>query len=169
MAVAQERIIAAILLIRGHKVMLDVTLAELYGVETRSLIQAVKRNRRRFPSDFMFQLSRGEFLNLRSQNVMSSSWGGRRTPPFAFTEQGVAMLSSVLRSHRAVHVNIEIMRMFVRLRDMVAGRTDLVRRIDDLERRYDTQFRSVFEAIRALISHDVRPRKRIGFRASERT
>jgi hypothetical protein len=163
--VPRERILGAILLIRDQKVMLDATLAELYGVETRALVQAVKRNLDRFPGDFMFQLSSGEFAELRSQNVMSSGWGGRRTRPYAFTEQGVAMLSSVLRSRRAVEVNIEIMRAFVRLREMIAGQANLVRRLDELERRYDQQLRAVFDAIRALISEETKPRRRIGFHA----
>ena len=162
--VPPERILAAILLIRDQKVMLDASLADLYGVETRALVQAVKRNGDRFPSDFMFQLSRAEFDDLRSQNVMSSSWGGRRSPPYAFTEQGVAMLSSVLRSRRAVQVNVEIMRAFVRLRELIAEQSDLARRLDEIERRYDDQFREVFEAIRALISEEATP-KRIGFHA----
>lgn len=164
--VARERIVAAILLIRGHKVMLDSTLAELYGVATRVLVQAVKRNRRRFPDDFMFQLTSAEFDDLKSHGVTSNAWGGRRTLPYAFTEQGVAMLSSVLRSRRAVEVNVEIMRAFVRLREMVAGHADLVRRLDELEKRYDQQFRAVFDAIRALISEETKPRKRIGFHST---
>jgi hypothetical protein len=147
--------------------MLDASLAELYGVETRALVQAVKRNRPRFPADFMFQLSKEEFADLRSQNVMSSSWGGRRSPPYAFTEQGVAMLSSVLRSRRASEVNVEIMRAFVRLREMIAGRTDLIRRLDALEAKYDKHFAEVFAAIRALISAETKPRKRIGFDTSK--
>jgi len=166
--VPRERILNAIVLMRGQKVMLDATLAELYGVETRALVQAVKRNAKRFLKDFMFQLSRKEFDDLRSQVVTSSSWGGRRTPPYAFTEQGVAMLSSVLTSGRAVEVNIQIMREFVRLRELVAKRSDLARRIDELESRYDAQFRTVFQAIRALISEDTKPRKRIGFRADNK-
>ncbi|MGH7665326.1 MAG: ORF6N domain-containing protein [Gemmatimonadaceae bacterium] len=163
--VPRERILGAILLIRKQKIMLDTTLAELYGVETRILVQAVKRNLGRFPEDFMFQLSREEFDDLKSQDVMSSGWGGRRTPPYAFTEQGVAMLSSVLRSRRAVEVNVEIMRAFVRLREMIAGRADLVLRLDALEQRYDEQFRVIFDAIRALISEDTAPTRRIGFHA----
>lgn len=113
----------------------------------------------------MFQLTEAEFRDLRSQIVMSNARGGRRTRPYAFTEQGVAMLSSVLRSRRAVEVNVEIMRAFVRLREMIGGRADLVRRLDELERRYDKQFRDVFDAIRALISEETKPRKRIGFNA----
>jgi hypothetical protein len=164
--VPAERILNAILLIRGQKVMLDVALAQLYGVETRVLVQAVKRNLSRFPDDFMFQLTIAEFANLKSQGVMPSAWGGRRSRPYAFTEQGVAMLSSVLRSRRAVDVNVEVMRAFVRVREMIAGRADLVRRLDALEQRYDQQFRSVFDAMRALISEDTKPRKRIGFHAT---
>jgi hypothetical protein len=164
--VPRERILGAILLIRDQKVMLDATLAELYGVETRVLVQAVKRNRARFPSDFMFQLTKAEFADLRSRTVIPSAWGGRRAHPYAFTEQGVAMLSSVLRSKRAVDVNVEIMRAFVRLREMVVGHSDLVRRLDELEKRYDQQFRSVFDAIRALISEEKKPRQRIGFHSA---
>ena len=163
--IPSERILADILFVRRHKVMLDSALAELYGVETRVLVQAVKRNLDRFPDDFMFQLTKEEFADLKSQTVISSSWGGRRTPPYAFTEQGVAMMSSVLRSRRAAQVNVEIMRAFVRLREMVAGHGDLVRRIESLERRYDKQFKVVFEAIRALISEETSPKARIGFRA----
>ncbi len=121
-----ERIERSILLVRGHKVLLDSGLADLYGVETRVLVQAVRRNRNRFPDDFMFQLTKEEFADLKSQSVMSSSgWGGRRYPPYAFTEQGVAMLSSVLRSQRAVQVNIEFMSVFVRLRQMLARHEEL--------------------------------------------
>ena len=114
-----------ILLIRGHKVILDVDLAELYGVETKALTRAVRRNLDRFPGDFMLQLTSDEFASLRREFGTSSQWGGRRYPPYAFTEQGVAMLSSVLRSKRAVLVNVEIMRAFVRLRQMLAAHTDL--------------------------------------------
>lgn len=164
-----ERIEQSILLIRGEKVLLDSDLADLYEVETRVLTQAVKRNIVRFPADFMFQLSQEEFGNLRSQTVTSrfaKRWGGRRYPPYAFTEQGVAMLSSVLRSDRAVLVNIEIMRTFVRLRQMLASHSDLVRRLDALERKYDQQFKSVFDAIRELMSPKKVPAKReIGFHA----
>jgi len=163
-----ERILTAILLVRGQKVILDAVLADLYGVETRALIQAVKRNPGRFPTDFMFQLTSDEFTDLRSQSVISSAWGGRRTPPYAFNEQGVAMLSSVLRSQRAVEVNVEIMRAFVRIRKLIAGRTELVRRLDELEQRYDRQFRAVFDAIRALIGEDAKPRKQIGFQPPAR-
>ena len=144
--------------------MLDADLAGLYDVETRVLVQAVKRNLERFPDDFMFQLSDEEFEDLKSQSVISSSWGGRRSRPYAFTEQGVAMLSGVLRSPRAVRVNIEIMRAFVRLRRMLATHADLAQRLDELESKYDAQFRIVFDAIRELMAPSDPPRKRrIGF------
>jgi len=159
-----ERIERAILLIRSKKVMLDADLAALYEVETRVLVQAVKRNLERFPEDFMFQLTQKEFAILRSQSVTSSDWGGRRYPPYAFTEQGVAMLSSVLRSPRAIQVNIGIMRAFVRLREMLASHVELARKLDALEKKYDDQFKAVFEAIRQLMA-PVEPKRRpIGFR-----
>jgi hypothetical protein len=146
-----ERIERRIFLIRGQKVMLSTHLAELYEVETRILVQAVSRNRERFPEDFMFQLTRAEFANLKSQFVISSWGGARRSTPYAFTEQGVAMLSSVLRSPRAVQVNIAIMRAFVKLRQILASHRDLARRLDEMESRYDAQFRAVFDAIRGLM------------------
>src|SRR3972149_9274301 len=149
-----EQIERRIFLLRGQKVLLSADLAELYGVETKVLVQAVKRNLDRFPDDFMFQLSPKELAVLRSQSVTSnekSGRGGRRYPPYAFTEQGVAMLSSVLHSERAIHVNIEIMRAFVRLRRMVESVAELRRKVDALEQRYDAQFREVFDAIRALM------------------
>ena len=162
-----ERIESKILLVREQRVMLDYDLAPLYEVETRVLLQAVKRNLERFPPDFMFQLTREESQNLRSQIVISS-WGGRRRLPFAFTEQGVAMLSSVLRSTRAVHVNIEIMRAFVRLRRLAASNTELRRKLDELEKKYDAQFSVVFDAIRQLMEPAPVPaRRRIGFSISE--
>ena len=130
-----EMIEKKILLIRGEKVMLDADLAELYGVETKILVRAVKRNVDRFPSDFMIQLNKEEFENLRFQFGTSSRWGGRRYLPYAFTEQGVAMLSSVLNSDRAIKVNIEIMRAFVRLRQMLASNKELAKRLDDLEKK----------------------------------
>jgi hypothetical protein len=145
--------------------MLDHDLARLYGVETRVLVQAVKRNRARFPGDFMFRLTDAEFAVLTSQSVISSPWGGRRHAPYAFTEQGVAMLSSVLKSPRAVAVNVEIMRAFVRLRRLLASHADLSRRLDDLERRYDGQFKVVFDAIRELMQPPEPERRWIGFRA----
>ncbi len=153
-----------IYLIRGHKVMISTDLAVLYEVAPRVLVQAVKRNIERFPKDFMFQLTLSEFKILKSQFV-TSSWGGlRRATPYAFTEQGVAMLSSVLRSKRAIQVNIAIMRAFVRLRQMLASNKDLARRLDELERKHDDQFRVVFDAIRELMAPTPeKPKERIGF------
>jgi hypothetical protein len=142
--------------------MLSIELANLYQVEPRALIQAIKRNLNRFPSDFMFQLTAEEWENLKSQFVISS-WGGVRTPPYAFTEQGVAMLSSVLNSDRAVQVNIEIMRAFVRLRQLLASNADLARKLETLEKKYDAQFKVVFDAIRQLMSPPDKPRREIGF------
>ena len=162
-----ERIERAILVIRGHKVMLDIDLALLYEVEIKALNQAVKRNLDRFPADFTFQLTAEEADHLRSQSVTSSSWGGRRYLPYAFTEQGVAMLSSVLRSSRAVQVNIEIMRAFVRLRQMLQQNADLARKLALLEKKYDAQFRAVFDAIRELMKPPAKPKRRIGFGSGE--
>jgi len=159
-----ERIETRIFLIRGEKVMLSTHLAELYDVEPRALIQAVKRNTERFPEDFMFQLAADEFTNLKSQIVISS-WGGtRRAAPYAFTEQGVSMLSSVLRSKRAVMVNVEIMRAFVRLRQMLASNVALARKLAALEKKYDAQFKVVFDAIRELMTPlDPKKKRPIGF------
>lgn len=162
--VPPERIARAILVIRGQKVMLDADLAALYGVETGALTRAVRRNADRFPPDFMFQLTKQEFDDLRCQSGISSDWGGRRYPPYAFTEQGVAMLSSVLRSKRAVRVNVEIMRAFVQLRQMLPSHTDLARKLAALEQKYDAQFKSVFDAIRELMAPPPPSGKyRIGF------
>ncbi len=148
--------------------MLDADLAGLYGVSTASLNRAVSRNLDRFPGDFMLQLTQDEFANLRCHFGISSSWGGRRHPPCAFTEQGVAMLSSVLRSRRAVQVNIAIMRTFVRLRAILASHAKLSRKLAELERKYDAQFKVVFDAIRELMSPEEPERKaRIGFRVEE--
>lgn len=153
-----------ILIIRGEKVMLDADLAELYGVETKMLIRAVKRNIERFPEDFMIQLDTDEFDNLRFQFGTSSRWGGRRYLPYAFTEQGVAMLSSVLNSKRAVQVNIEIMRAFVNLRQMLSSNAELARRLNTLEKKYDSQFKAVFDAIRQLMIPPESKKKKIGFK-----
>ena len=155
-----------IYLIRGHKVMLDSDLAALYGVETRALIQAVNRNMTRFPGDFMFQLNKAELENWRSQIVMSNPAAkmGLRRRPYAFTEHGILMLSSVLRSERAVQVNVAIMRTFVKLRELLGTHADLVRRLDELEKKYDRQFAVVFEAIRQLMTAEPVPAsRRIGF------
>jgi hypothetical protein len=173
-----ERIERVILVIRGHKVMLDTDLALLYEVETKALNRAVKRNLDRFPADFMFQLTDEEAESLRcqfgtskaetgkasrSQFGTSNGRGGRRYLPYAFTEQGVAMLSSVLHSPRAVQVNIEIMRAFVRLRQMLQQNADLARKLAQLEKKYDAQFRAVFDAIRELMKPPDKTRRRIGF------
>ena len=147
--------------------MLSMDLAALYDVQPKVLVQAVKRNIERFPDDFIFQLSFQEVRNLKSQ-IVTSSWGGlRRAAPYAFTEEGVAMLSSVLRSKRAVQVNIEIMRAFVRLREMIGSSKELTKRQDELEKRYDSQFKVVFDAIRQLMTPPMVPHRRIGFRREE--
>src|SRR6266480_2268355 len=177
-----ENVAQLVFLIRGEKVMLDADLAMLYGVEVRVPNQAVARNRKRFPADFMFRLSAKEYENLRSQTVMSEEKsarttyplrsqfviskhgrGGRRYLPYALTERGVAMLSSVLRSDRAVEVNIAIMRTFVQLRRLMDTNRDLARKIEALEKKYDEQFAVVFEAIKELITPPSPPKKRIGF------
>jgi len=211
-----ERIAGRILRLRGENVMLDADLAALYGVETRALTQAVRRHSRRFPLDFMFQLTpeeavrsrcqsgnssdpmgsnlrsqsvissdlaRGvgtvyhvdidgesspcEAATLRSQSVTSSAWGGRRYLPYAFTEQGVAMLASVLGSERAIQANIAIIRAFVRMRQVLASNADLAAKLDDLEQRYDRQSRAVFDAIRALMREPERPSRPLGFRPDD--
>jgi hypothetical protein len=170
--VTQERIESAVLLLRGEKVLLDADLAELYGVSTKALNQAVKRNRSRFPGDFMFRLAPQELAHWRSQIVTSNPGAkmGLRRAPYAFTEQGVAMLSSVLRSQRAVQVNIEIMRTFVRLRRTLAANAELARRLDEVEQRlgsHDEQFGHVIRAIRELLAPPAAPqRRRIGFHAA---
>ena len=147
--------------IRGMKVMLSTHLAELYEVEHRVLMQAVTRNIIRFPDDFMFQLNNQEFANLKSQ-IVTSSWGGIRKHPHAFTEQGVAMLSSVLRSNRAIEVNIHIMRAFVKLRQILMENADISKRLDEMEKKYDEQFAIVFRALRKMIP--VVKKKDIGFK-----
>ena len=152
-----------IYLIRGHKVMLSTELARLYGVEPRVLVQAVKRNIKRFPTDFMFRLTLDEANSLRSQIVILKRGQHIKKSPYAFTEQGVAMLSGVLNSDRAIAVNVAIMRAFVKLREMIASHRDLARRLNELERKYDAQFRGVFDAIRELMEPPVKPRPRIGF------
>jgi len=172
LAIPDERIEKAILLIRGQKVMLASDLAKLYGVTTFNLNKAVKRNMDRFPSDFMFQLTKEEAEGLRFQIGMSkpAGRGGRRYLPYAFTEQGVAMLSSVLHSKRAVLVNIAIMRAFVRLRELLATHKELARKLDELEQKYDAQFRVVFDAIRQLMAPPPEQKKgRIGFHVTQDT
>ena len=160
-----DRIESLIYIIREERVMLDQDLAALYEVETKALVQAVQRNIKRFPPDFRFQLSFQEFTALRSQIVTSKGRGGRRTAPYAFTEHGVAMLSSVLRSERAVEINIQVIRAFVKLRQLVASNAELTGRLKRLEQNYDAQFKVVFDAIRQLMSETthVPPKRRIGF------
>ncbi|MCF7811177.1 ORF6N domain-containing protein [bacterium] len=160
-----ERVERLIHLIRDEKVMLDSDLADLYGVETKVLMQAVKRNVDRFPSDFMFQLSKKEFNDLKSQFVTSSSWGGKRKLPYAFTEQGVAMLSSVLRTERAIKVNIAIMRIFVQLRQIMQSNEKLSKQLENMEKKYDEQFRIVFKAIQQLMTPPAKKQRKMGFDA----
>jgi hypothetical protein len=166
--VPAERIEKAILLIRGHKVMLDADLAKLYGVSTKVLNQAVKRNQRRFPADFMFRLTKHEKKELVTNCDRFHKLKHSTALPGVFTEQGVAMLSSVLNSDRAIDVNIEIMRAFVRLRQMLAAHKDLARKLAALEKKYDEQFRIVFDAIRELMTPPEKPSKKIGFEVKER-
>ena len=162
--ISVEKIEKSIYFIRGEKVMLDRDLARLYEVATKTLNRAVKRNLQRFPLDFMFQLTEDEADALRYQiGTSNKGRGGRRYLPYVFTEQGVAMLSSVLNSECAIIVNIEIMRAFVRLRQLLASNTELARRLDELESKYDKQFKIVFVAIRQLMTKPVRDRKEIGF------
>jgi hypothetical protein len=182
--VPMEHVERVIVLLRGHRVLLDVDLAHLYGVSASVLNQAVKRNRERFPADFMFRLTADEARILRSQivtlrlkvpDIAADSPSDGRAPhgkhikylPYAFTEQGVAMLSSVLRSPRAIQVNIEIMRAFVRLRQLLQSNADLARKLAALEKRYDAQFKVVFDAIRELMAPPVKARRRIGFGRAE--
>lgn len=164
-----EKVTEKILLVRGHKVMLDRDLAKLYGVPTKALNQAVTRNRERFPDDFMFQLSLEEANKiLRSQNVTLKRGQHAKYRPRAFTEQGVAMLSSVLKSKRAAQVNIAIMRAFVKLREILATHKDLARKLEEMEEKYDAQFKAVFDAIRQLMSPPTRAMRRIGFEPREK-
>lgn len=167
--VPADRIEQRIVVLRRQKVMLDSDLAALYGVPAKVLNQAVKRNAARFPSDFMFQLTQEEHRTLRSQSVTLKTGRGqhRKYRPYAFTEQGVAMLSSVLGSPRAVQVNIEIMRAFVRLRTMVSSVKDLSRKLDSLEQKYDKQFKAVFDAIRQLMAPPAKSGGAIGFRSRQ--
>ncbi len=164
-AIIEEVIERKIFLIRGQKVMISLHLAELYGVEVRTLIQAVKRNGDRFPDDFLFQLTSAEYKNLKSQIVISS-WGGRRHSPYAFTEQGVAMLSSVLKSKRAIQVNVGIMRAFVKLRQILSTNKELAYKLGELERKiekHDGEIKAIFEAIRQLMAPPEKPKRQIGF------
>jgi hypothetical protein len=165
--VRSEVISGKIRFIRGTRVMLDADLALLYGVTTSNLNKAVKRNRDRFPADFMFQLSKAELQNLRFQIGISrlGSHGGRRYQPLVFTEQGIAMLSSVLGSSRAVQVNIAIVRTFVRLREMLTTNDALRRKIEEMEKRYDAKFQIIFDAIKRMLEAPAQPKRVIGFHA----
>lgn len=170
-----DDLVSAIFTVRGQKVMIDEDLATLYGVETRALNQAVKRNLSRFPVDFMFQLTKEEFENLKSQSVISS-WGGRRKLPYAFTEHGAVMLASVLNSPQAVEASIFVVRAFVKLREFLAGQNELSKRVDDLEEKiseleeqHDAKFHQVFEALRRLIRQENEPRNPVGFKQKQNT
>jgi ORF6N domain-containing protein len=162
-SVSSERIEQIIHVVRGHRVMLDTDLAELYGVEVKQLKRQVRRNRDRFPADFLLELSQEEHAALRRQFGTLKRGKHAKYKPYAFTEQGVAMLSSVLKSKRAVHVNISIMRAFVHLREMISSNKVLARRLAELEKKYDAQFRVVFEAIRELMDEPESKSRRIGF------
>ena len=177
--IPMERIMGKIYYIRGKKVMFDRDLAELYGVAPKVLNQAVKRNAKRFPDDFMFKLSKEEMLNWKSQivtlktdanlksQIVTSSWGGARKIPHVFTEQGVAMLSSVLNSDRAVQVNIQIIRTFIKIRELLIGNAELRAKIELMEKKYDNKFKIVFDAIESIIEtkeKDIKPASPIGLR-----
>ncbi|MCG2725466.1 MAG: ORF6N domain-containing protein [Elusimicrobia bacterium] len=163
-----ETIEQAILFIHGQKIILDYDLAKLYGVTTKRLNEQVKRNRNRFPKDFMFRLNKQEAKNLRSQSATSKSRGGRRYLPFAFTEHGVVMSANVLNSATAIKISIDIVRTFVRLRQMITAHKNLAKRLNQLENKYDAQFKIVFDAIRELMAPPAKPKKRIGFSAKEK-
>ena len=161
----QNQIESKIILIRGHKVMLDRDLAKLYGVQTGQLTRQVRRNSERFPDDFMFQLTRDEFDNLKCQFGISS-WGGTRKLPYAFTQEGVAMLSSVLNSKRAIQVNLQIMRVFIKLREIISTNKEILNKLNRLENKYekhDEQIYAIFEQIREFLTFKEKPKKQIGF------
>lgn len=167
--IPDEIITTKIIFIRNQKVMLDRVLAELYGVATKVLNQSVKRNIDRFPEDFMFQLTEKEFSDLKSQNV-TSSWGGRRTLPYVFTEQGVAMLSSVLNSETAIRVNIQIIRIFTRMRELLLTHTEILLKLEKLERTamsHDEELKLIFKYLRELLNPPEEPRKEIGFKTGK--
>ena len=164
--ISLDAIVAKIWEMRGKKIMLDSDLARLYEVQTKVLIQAVKRNMRRFPADFMYQLTEKEDASLRSQ-IVTSKRGGRRYLPYVFTQEGVAMLSGVLDSERAISVNIQIMRAFTQLRRMLLTNYDLRRKIESMEGKYDQQFKVVFDAIKRLLTPPEKPGRRIGFHPHE--
>jgi len=169
--VSEETIVEKIYIIRGQKVMLDRDLAEMYGVEVKRLNQAVKRNTSRFPEDFMFQLNQDEFQNLKSQFV-TSSWGGIRKLPYAFTEQGVAMLSSVLNSETAIQVNIQIIRLFTKMKQLILDNKDLWMKIEKIEQhllKNDEEIKTVFAYLKKLLIQENKPRNPIGFKAPGKT
>ena len=161
--IPSERIVSKIYIIRNRKVMIDRDLAELYNVKTKDLNASVKRNLKRFPEDFMFKLSKDEFKNLRSQ-ISTSSWGGTRYEPLVFTEQGVAMLSSVLNSSRAINVNIQIIRTFTKIRELLATNEALQRKMIEMEKKYDGKIREIFDQLELLSIEEIKPRKQIGFK-----
>jgi hypothetical protein len=167
--IPDELVMNKIYMIRGQKVMLDRDLAELYDVETKALNQAVKRNSGRFPADFMFQLTKPEFENLKSQ-IVTSSWGGVRKMPFAFTEQGVAMLSSVLKSETAIRVNIQIIRIFTRMREMIMNHKDILLQLEKIEKKlagHDEDITLIFQYLKQLLNSPSPPRQRIGFKRKD--
>jgi len=160
-----ERIERMVLFLRNQKVMLDFDLADVYGVSTKRLNEQVRRNIERFPADFMFQLTEQEFENLRSQ-IATAKLAMRRNPPYAFTEHGAVMLANVLNSQTAIDASVQVVRVFIQLREMLASHKELSRRLDELEKKYDSQFQAVFEAIRELMTPPEKEQKRIGFRKS---
>ena len=165
----EERVISKVYIIRKQRVMLDSDLAELYGVETKQLKRAVRRNSKRFPDDFMFELTKEEFEILRSQ-YGTSSWGGVRYAPMSFTEQGVAMLSSILNSERAILVNIQIIRIFTKMREMLSTHKELLFKMNKLEKKVSNQdenIKSVFDYLKQFIKQEKNPRKEIGFKQKE--
>ncbi len=177
MIITDEKIVQKIYLVRDYKVMIDSDLAELYGVETKVLNQAVKRNLKRFPTDFMFQLTKEEFNDLKSQ-IVTSSWGGRRSLPNVFTEQGVAMLSSVLNSDTAIDVNIQIIRIFSRIREIVSANTDVLLKLEQVENRllmnqektsqHEEEIALIFKYLKQLLNPETKERQQIGFKPTEK-
>lgn len=161
--VSAKCITGNILLIRGKRVMLDEDLATIFGVTTKRLNEQVRRNKARFPKDFMFSLTREEFVILRSQ-FATSRWGGRRYPPNVFTEHGAVMLASVLKSQIAIEASIQVVRAFVRLREMLASNKEFAQKLTELERKYDKKFQIVFDAIRQLMEPVIKPKSKIGFK-----
>ncbi len=161
--VSEEIIQEKIYLIRGKKVMIDTDLAALYGVETKNLTRQVRRNIKRFPDDFMFRLTKDEFLRCQIGTFGSSQKGSRKYLPYAFTEQGVAMLSGALHSDRAIQANIQIMRAFTKIREMLQTHKDLWRKIEGMEKKYDHQFKAVFDTLRQLLQPPEKPKRKIGF------